>query len=241
MTDLLDTTDQQQPEQAQEQANQTTDLLGGEQTPDEKEIMQKRINDSQAFIEQLKAEKRQQEEQFKALQEKVQKLEGAIPSLDQAVQQATKKPSTQATQTETLDVESVTNSVLEQLKKQQEAEKAEAERKQQQSAAEATYQETTQRIIEVYGDKAKDVMSQKLQENGISVEKARVMMSDPEMSKLLLRTLDASPAKSSTQPTGGLNTAIIGKPKEQEVSLLKMTSAQRAAYIQEQRDKLKGN
>lgn len=237
MTDLLDTTDQQQPEQAQEQANQTTDLLGGEQTPDEKEIMQKRINDSQAFIEQLKAEKRQQEEQFKALQEKVQKLEGAIPSLDQAVQQATKKPSTQATQTETLDVESVTNSVLEQLKKQQEAEKAEAERKQQQSAAEATYQETTQRIIEVYGDKAKDVMSQKLQENGISVEKARVMMSDPEMSKLLLRTLDASPAKSSNNPSPGLNTVKIGSKPQEQKPLSKMTSVELANHMKTLREK----
>ena len=237
MTDLLDSTDQQQPQEAQEQTNQSTDLLGGEQTPDEKDIMQKRINDSQAFIEQLKAEKRQQDEQLKQLQEKMQKLEGAIPTLDQAVKQASNASTSQENQTASLDVDSVKNSVLEELKKQQEAERQQAEQQKQQSLAQSTYEATTKALVDTYGEKAKEVLASKLGELELSAEKARIMMSDPEYSKVFLKQFDAQPAKSSNIPSSGVNTVKIGSKPQEQKPLSKMTSVELANHMKTLREK----
>lgn len=241
MTDLLEQTDQNAPQEQQEQATNQTDLLGSEQETDEQAIVQKRLNDSQAFIETLKSERQLDRERIEKMEQELEALRKSTPTLEEAVNRASVKPNSQGND-QPLDVDSVTNTVLEKLKQEQEQEAKLAQQKEQESLAEQTYTETTQKIVEQYGDanKAKEVLSQKLQEKGISMEKARVMMSDPEMSKLVLDIASVSQAKSTNLPLGSVNTSSI-KPAQQEDKLFGKTSKEIAAWMEQRKQNLKGN
>lgn len=238
MTDLLETqTDQ--PQQ-QEQVTQSTDLLSDEQKPDEKEVMQKRINDSQAFIDQLKQERQQDRELIQQMEDKLKKLESALPTLDDAVKRTSQKPVSED-KTDVLDVDSVSKAVLEKIKAQQQEELTKQEQQKADELARNTYEATNQAIISQYGDKAREVLNDKLQELGISNEKAKFMASDPELSKTFLHLVGAKPAQSSNIPNSGINTKSLSQTKTGQLDLRGKTSVELAQIMKEMRQNQKGN
>lgn len=236
MTDLLETTDQEAQQQEQQQSTET-DLLGSEQTPDEKAIMQKRINDKEAFIEQLKQERQQDRDQMDQLRKDLESLKKATPTLEEAVNRASPKTSEKQT-TEPVDTDELTKLVLAEVDKREKEKLTQAEQQQREEEQKSTYQQTNQAIIDQYGEKAKDVLNEKLSELGISKDKAKSMASDPELSKVFLNLVGAQPSKSSSVPHSGFNTASTAHTKQNELPRLsKMSSVEIANYMKQLHNK----
>ena len=72
------------------------------------------------------------------------------------------------------------------------------------------------------------------------MEKARIMMSDPEMSKLVLDIASVSPPKNTPLPTGGINSTSI-KPTPKEEKLYNKSTKEITAWMEQQKQNLKGN
>jgi len=164
------------------------------------EIMQKRVDDSQTFITQLKEEKRAQDQEIqelRTLSEKATALEQVLqtPQHPEAQPETTSQPSADEIATKAAELATQTIQSME-----------------QERVHEQNFAATNTKLVETYGDKCNDVVTDKAASLGMSFDDALDMAKRrPKVFETLFidNTTQAAP-----QPTSGVETPTFNTPPQ---------------------------